>query len=621
MNNFGSILHYSKREIKTKFLIVFIFTLTTSSSLGQTVIVNKNNWPGETEYDFGTLGYELLRIFKTHCQACKIDAVSKRFNKVPEKKRNYIPSNLTSQISIRSFSLNEKQYQYISSASSGLMLNAFTKNESESKELIFDDEIGIQRKFNVSFNSLPKNFIAAQDDRPNFLLRANCAAYIEAAAKAKIGIPVGNFESALDANSKSESSVVLIYGWIKSPLFQYLSNSETQLQAYQDIWNFYYDKINFINNAFFIEEFYGLQVKHLQGQEQNVEFDSKLDIKGGTGIFFGKLSTSGGLIKSSIYTQTNWETYLIQNDDKTNVKWKKLPDLIEIKNKIEKDISKSIKSINEFNVATKGEFTHFAILKGIDQNLCGISTTNWELKLDSKGGIYKNNFAEITNVEYDHLEKTCICKINGYLEEELFLDLTSPLVINYTLVNKKIIKTNNGSYEELSFNFSNSFTRSNHPTARTNSQMINYGTKPSPAGQNFSEIFWEIPIYFIDQNKPVDFSIGKKAIINIDKDNPSFSSLGSDESISILNFRAELDEMNNNIYMLRFKLNEPKLLSKSIGNKIVPTRINFNVPIKNTAENANITLNFNLILPQIIKEESADKDENNSFEIDLRNNN
>jgi hypothetical protein len=579
-----------------KQIYIFLFFLLWSGSI-QSQSLNKNNWPGESQYDSATLGYELLRVFRPHCETCKIDEVGKKFKKVPLEKRNYIPKTLTSQISIKNFNLEEKNYQYISSASSGLMFNAFTKAEKDNKNLNIDEVIGVQRKLQVSTNSLPKNFIATQDDRPNFLLRANCAAYIEAAAKAKVGIPVAKFESAMDANAKSESSVALIYGWVSSPLFQYISNSETQLTAFQDVWNFYFEKPAFINNAYFIHEFLGLQVKHLQGQEQNLEFDAKLNAKGGTGIFSGSISAAAGLSKSNVYTQLNWETYLIQNSAKTNVRWKSLPPVSEIQNRIQLGVSKSIKSDSEFNVVTKGDFTHYAILTGIEKSFCNNNTSDWQLRIDSKG-VYENDFAQIIDAVYNEEEKTCTCTINGNLEDNQFAaaNLKNPLIVRYALISSKKIKSSGGINAELAFEFSNKFQKSNHPTASAKPYDIANGTKPSSIGQDFVDIVWEVPIYFQDKNKRVDFAFGNEATLS-DGVNPSFSGLNEGETISMTSFRADRNESGNDIYLLKLKLDKPLQKTSISGTKQVPTRVTFYVPLLSSGELANLTLDFNLIMP------------------------
>lgn len=573
--------------------IIIIFFCTLSFSI---MAQKKKNWPGVSNYLDGTLGYELLRIFKPHCEACKIDQIGKKFKKIPENKRNYIPENLTSQVSIKNFSLKETNYKYISSASRGLVFNAFNKTEIDDENLNIDQSIGDYRKMSVSSNSMPKNFLAAQDDRPNFLLRANCAAYIESAAKAKIGIPVAKFEAAMDANANSQSSVILIYGWISSPLFQYLSNSETQLMAYQDAWLFYNEKPKYIDDAYFIQEFLGLQVKHLLGQEQNIDFDAKLNAKGGIGIFSGSISAAAGLSKSNIYTQRNWETYLIQNIGNTNVRWEKMANTSEIKDLIEAGISKKIESYSKYSVVTKGEFTHFAILEGLEKSLCG-NASNWELNLISKG-VYSKDEASVTFATFNENDKTCVCTVNGYLEESQFTanSLTSPLSVEYELINKKKITKTSGEEYFLKFAFSDRFTKSDHPTARTEYNDIINGTKPSSLGQEYVNVVWEVPIYFNDKNKPVDFNLGTEATLS-NGDNPSYSGLSSNEQISMTGFRADRDDSGDEIYLLEFKLNRPLLKSSISGSKEIATRVNFFVPLEDSSENANLTLGFNLVMP------------------------
>lgn len=575
-----------------------IFLLAICCSIVQAQETNKHNWPGAATYPEGSIGAELLRIFKPHCKACGVDGISKRFNRIPETKRNYIPKTLTDKVSIKNFDLYNTNIAYVSSASKGLMFNAFTKAEVEqikSNNGLIDNLIMSSRKLLVSSTDFPQNFLAAQDDRPNFLLQANCAAYIEAAAKAKVGLEVAKFETAMEANAKSESSVVIIYGWVSSPFFKYLSHSRTELMAYQDVWNFYYKMPEFVNNAYFMDEFLGIQTKHLFGSTQNINFNANLSAQGGVGVFTGSMSAAAGLHKSSVYTQQNWETYIVQHKNKDNIHWRKLPLLEEVERMIEYGVATSVKGSHPFNVVTKGEFIHDAVIVGLESYLCK-NKHHWKLLLHSND-VYQDDRAVIDQVRYDPVDKTCKCRIKGEVDPEQFTraNVIKPFLLNYTLQHTKSIKEGE-KVVTLDFQFSNKFSKSDHPTAYTSNKTILNGTKPSNRGVDYVEVVWEIPVNFNDRNRPVDFSLGNTAIPSVTEGTP-FAGLSKGEEIIIESFEAAKDHSGHEIYLLKLKLSDPVLKRRMSGSKEIDARINFFVPLKTRGDQANITLDFKLIMP------------------------
>jgi hypothetical protein len=573
--------------------VIFIFGKASSQTTSK-------NWPGYTPFQQGTLGYTLNNTFRVHSESCKITNISKKFKDIPENEKNYVPDNLISAMDIKSFSLYEKNHEFISSTSSRLMFNVFKEEEKNISGL--DSKISEGRRLSVSNPDIPDFLISTQSGRPGFLLRANCGAYIEAAANADINIPIANFQQAIQAEESRESSIVLVYGWVTSPLFDYLANLNTSLQAHQDVWNFYIEKEEFVNNAHFIAEFLGLQMRHLTDEKDNLEFDSKVSGGGGIGIYKVNATLSGGINKSNIYTQQNWETYLIPSDDNENLRWKSLPLVNDLKQFIEDGVRKRAEIDNYGNYVTRGGFTHYALIEGLDKKICG-SEGNWNINLVSKG-IYENDIARITEVYYDDNNSTCKCKIEGIVTEDEFTNLSERLRIDYSLINNKSIVDSDDNITRLEFDFSEEFGKSDHPIAKTPQVTYRFSTNPQMLDPTKDDIIWEIPVAFDDDNRPVDYSLTSTA--RISDGNPVITGLAPGERITILSFKPRKDDLIGDVYVLKLKFNESFSKVSYGDEKIINTSLNFNVPLNNSGEFANVTIRFDLIVP--VKKPDIDND-------------
>nr|HQU60298.1 hypothetical protein [Saprospiraceae bacterium] len=209
-----------------------------------------NEWPPERSYSRISLGYALQKTFKKHCEYCGFAT--------PDGRRDYVPQDISKFLGKRDL---RTKVETADIRGGGLLYYLFNGEE----RLQAFDEINYSPSRIFRLNSVANQFAINPDENfDSFILHKTCSGYLKAALDAGIEPPYLAFRTALDTDSRRQSSVLALSGSFLSPLHLVLSaNDFRTTEAMMKLWSFYRENPSYINNAYYLREFEGVMIKHI----------------------------------------------------------------------------------------------------------------------------------------------------------------------------------------------------------------------------------------------------------------------------------------------------------------------------------------------------------------------
>ncbi|TXF91650.1 hypothetical protein FUA23_00260 [Neolewinella aurantiaca] len=279
--------------------LLFIAILSTSVTLDAQRRNRKNSepeWPPQRAYGRTTLGNALQDIFQRHYDFCG-------FTKA-EGKRDYTPPTIERFLGKRTLRTRVEKADI---NGGNLLSYIFTEDETgyplemiryRADQLLYNEADGV--------NLLP-------EPRPGFdafLLTKNCSGFLKAALDGGLKPPYSSFGTALDTDSRRNSTVVAMAGSFVSPLNEILNANDartTELMA--RLWRFYQDHPEYAGKAYFLTQFEGVSLKHLTDAAEVAKSEQTLGVNVAIPLA-GSINTSVNRSRTSDNTfgGTDWET-------------------------------------------------------------------------------------------------------------------------------------------------------------------------------------------------------------------------------------------------------------------------------------------------------------------------
>ena len=469
--------------------------------------MRRENWPPERSYSRVSLGYALQRIFKRHCEYCG-------FTNPKDRRRDYVPNDISKFLGRRTLRTDVETADI---RGGGLLYYIFKNDELN----IPFDEVDYTPSRVFRLEHLEDQFTINPDDNfDTYLMHKTCSGYLKAALDAGVQPPYTTFKTALDTDSRRESSVIALSGSFVSPLNVALeANDYHTTEAMLQLWQFYQDNPEYIGNAYYLREFEGVMLKHITSAEQNylIEMEGGLNF---TGPIPAHLTSSIGVGQTgnSIFSGTDWETIIYTEFEYPNNKtqlFSPLPSPAEIQRYLN-GIQPVFQKAQDLPLMIEGiEHKHFLIVEGIPEYM----TNNSWLIEQVQAGIYDGMPRLQAEPYFDDESQTGGCRftITGRPLAENFRGpiegRPSKLNARYRIRSKEPV---GGSY--LYFDIDEEIQTSSHPIATIADGRFDLTKKD---GWEFA-FQWKFAIEVEDNYNPVNFDvqpyIGNLIVRRSDKD-------------------------------------------------------------------------------------------------------
>lgn len=451
----------------------------------------REEWPPERAYSRISLGYALQQTFRRHCEYCGFDT--------PDGKRDYIPQDISKFLGRRDL---RTKVETADIRGGGLLYYLFTGEETAQPF----DYLAYSPSRVIRLNSVEGQFVVNPDENfDSFILHKTCSSYLKAALDAGIQPPYASFRTALDTDSRRESSVLAISGSFVSPLrFILEANDYRTTEFMMKLWRFYQENPEFVNNAYYLREFEGVMIKHITSAEENYH----IEMEGGLNInapLSARLKASFGLGKEGrgSFSGNDWETIIFSDFEGNYQKDRLFAPL-----PTPEEISRYLQGINlvfqraqDLPLMIEGvEHKHFLIVEGIPENM---ADNFWTIE-QVQPGVYDGLPSLFAQYFYDNDSRASGCRftISGRPLAGNFRgpveNRPSKLNVRYRIRSKAPV---NGVY--LSFDINEEIQTSSHPIASISEGSFDLSKKD---GWNFA-FQWKFAIDIEDRYNPVNFNV------------------------------------------------------------------------------------------------------------------
>lgn len=477
----------------------------TSTLVGlfmSTIVVAQTNqqklFP-KAEYPANSLGRKLQNQFGKHLSHCQ--AISKIL-----PVRDYIPSDIKNYF--HGEELSSTEVEAIAVNGSSLLRYVFLDSERNA----LDQSI---------FTTSPNSFLNAIPDTPqdydvvnsrdfrSFLYTANCARMVNLVASGKGKSGAAALSAAVDVDNKRNMSLYAYEGVFKSPLNSIINdkNSKTT-ELMLNLWQFYLDHRNYVDKAYFLKEFRGLTVGRTMSSEQYRNLETTVGINVSTGVASVNINGSSSFKTNDKFVGTDFETFLykkITDNYKQEDMFGKLPSPNDIVEYFKIPSVYNVSYIENNELMSEGNIhTIYLNIDGIPQSF--INAGKWKLS-QVNADAYEPYTAELTNVYKIHGKgNSAQFVITGVPNKKHFsaANPAADILVSFSIQSSESI---NGKSIEIPFN--KNINTTEHPIPQFNAESVtrNFAVE---ANDKFS-LFWKIPINFIDEEKAVNYNLGKTA--------------------------------------------------------------------------------------------------------------
>lgn len=448
------------------------------------------SWPPPRAYSRVSLGYALQKKFKRHTEFCGFS--------IADSKRDFVPKDISEFLGKRNL---RTKVETADIRGGGLLFYIFNQEELNQPF----DHIGFTPSRVINLNSFSDQFVVNPNNNfDSFILTQNCSGYLKAALDAGIEPPYIAFKNALETDSKRESSVMALSGSFISPLKTVLdANNSQTTEALIQLWKFYQDNPEFVQQAYYLQEFEGVMIKHISSAEENRKIESEVGININLPLA-SRISAEFGLAntKTNSFEGTDWETMIFtdfREDYQREELFVPLPSPIEIASYFS-GIDPIYQKAHDFPLMSEGvEHQHYLIVRGIPENM----TQNfWEIEAVQQG-VYEG-MPQLVAEKFVDEDGTFGCRftVSGRPHSQNFAGpLTSrpsKLDVAYTIKSRQPV---GGVY--LKFYIQQEIQTSSHPIATANKGQFDLKSRED---RRFA-FQWKFEIDVVDHYNPIDFEV------------------------------------------------------------------------------------------------------------------
>ena len=450
----------------------------------------QDNWPPPRTYSRISLGYALQKAFQQHADYCGFNP--------GDSKRDFVPEDITNFLGRRTL---RSKVETADIRGGGLLYYIF--NEKEIQQPF--EEIKYASSRVVRLNTVENQFAINPDEVfDNFILTKTCSGYLKASLDAGIEPPYSAFNAAFETDSRRESMVVALSGKFISPIKLILdANDDETTELLMKLWDFYQENPSLVGKAYYLREFEGVMIKHVNSAEENrrIELGGGVDLNGPLPVHL-KSSFLIGNTSGTTFTANDWETIIFTDFQGPYQKlglFAPLPSPEYIQDYFS-NVQPVFQKARDFPLMTEGvEHRHYLILEGIPEKM---AYNFWEIESVSPG-VYNGQPQLHAEYFYDEKEKSYGCRftISGRPLREHFRgpNATRPskLELGYTLRSKKHIGNT-----FLRVNVKQEVQTSTHPTAFVSNGNFDLSLKED---RRFA-FQWRFAVEVEDYENPVDFT-------------------------------------------------------------------------------------------------------------------
>lgn len=458
--------------------------------------IRQEEWPPERSYSRVSLGYAMQKTFRKHCEYCGFT--------VANEKRDYIPQDISRFLGKKDLRTKVET----ADIRGGGLLHYIFSGEELSQSL---EEITYTPGRIFQVQSLQNQFLINPDENfDSFILHKTCNGFLKAALDAGMEPPYAVFKTAIQTDSKRESSVLAISGSFISPIKTVLeANDHRTTEAMLQLWAFYQQNPQFINNAYYLREFEGVMIKHIASAEENfqIELEGGLNLTGPIPVHL-KSTLNKGKGGSSTFQGSDWETIVytdfVNPYDKIRL-FAPLPTPYQIQQYLSGLYPTLLLSADLPMMIEGVEHEHHLVIPGISEQMCA----NFWVIDRLQAGVYEGEL---------HLEAASFFDEENQCQSCRFTVRGKPLAANFRNANDSRAEKLRLSYQlrsktsvagqYLQFQIGEDLQTSVQPIAKISEGHFDLTKKE---GWNFA-FLWKMAIEVEDNYNPVNFDV--KPLIN-----------------------------------------------------------------------------------------------------------
>lgn len=367
----------------------------------------RDAWPPEHVYSRISLGRALQTVFQKHYQYCGFAEVGGR--------RDYLPADIQQFLGKRALRTRVE----LADLSGGSLLQYIFMANEVSQAL---DNIAFRPEFRLAVPGTDAAFLLEPEAQfDSYVLTENCSGYLKAALDAGIEPPYSAFRAALDTDDRKESTVLAISGTFRSPIDAVLQARDVNTtRLLMELWRFYEQYPQYIGQAYYLQSFSGVMIKHTASAEEAraIENELGININGPFGAGVDAQVGWGRQSKAS-FRGTDWETIVYADFDEENQRqewYAPLPGPAEISAYFA-ELRPSFERHADFPLLTEGvEHRHYLRLEGIPAEL---ARAVWNIE-DVQAGVYIGQPKVEARPFQENQREGCLFTITGAPDPAIF---------------------------------------------------------------------------------------------------------------------------------------------------------------------------------------------------------
>lgn len=400
--------------------------------------------------------------------------------------------------------------------------------------------------------------------RDNFIYSCTCSGYLDFAFESKADkIPIASFENGFNTEKNKKSSVYIIEGNFRSPIFKNFNVNTPNLNSYIDLWSWYVNTSslnggeNLVKSElFYVSEMTGLLASHVINENQNINIEATLGVESNETPVAVSSKIEFSENKNESFAGEKWRT-IIYEDENTPSKYliqtELYPTIEETKSIIESKISVESKEIQKYiAIANNSEYKFSVELLDLNEKICN-GQNDFTYTHVSGDDIWDDVSKVIVKNRYNVDENKCICEISG---------ITS----GYVSPSSGEMKTYNWDFnlkrkqgviaDYLTFKGRHTESTTPHPILKQALHIVQNGSAPQPDGSY--ALTWNIAFDIYDDERNIDktpglnsTTIGESNFISINADENLLSRIEI-ESLTYENNKYNLALIIKNIDIAKF---------------------------------------------------------------------
>lgn len=447
------------------------------------------SWPPTKIHARATLGRALQGVFEQHYQYCG-------FAKA-EGSRDYLPADISRFLGKRDLRTKVEQANL---SGAGLMQYIF--NRAEIAQPL--DILQFRPDFRLNTPGIDISFWLKPDDQFDaFVLTENCSGYLKAALDAGIEPPYTAFKAALNTDNRKESTVLAVSGSFNSPVEAILAANDAHTTALMlELWQFYQRHPEYIGQAYYLQTFTGIMLKHTASAESGRQIENELgiNINGPVGAHLGA-QVGWGRKSQGSFSGTDWETIVFAdfNEQYTRQRWyAPLPSPADISAYFAR-IRPAFERHTDFPLLTEGvEHRHFLSVEGIP---AALARSGWTIEPLTTDVYTAPPALEAKPYEQSGGRYGCRFTVTGQPNPLLFTgelaQRPGTLPLAYRIRSSQSV----GGYQ-LVFHVAEELPTSAHPIVRPTEGKFDLSIKED---RRFA-FQWTIPLDIEDTENPVNYA-------------------------------------------------------------------------------------------------------------------